>query len=85
MIRILVLKLFKHMVFVYLMDLEHYFEDLNIYLVIIVCGRRWYPPGHGDIYTALKRCGLLEKFMEEGKEILFISNIDNLGATVDTS
>ena len=50
-----------------------------------MCGRRWYPPGHGDIYTALKRCGLLEKFMQEGKEILFISNIDNLGATVDTS
>lgn len=26
---------------------------------------------------------MLEKFIKEGKEIIFISNIDNLGATVD--
>lgn len=45
--------------------------------------RSWYPPGHGDIYNSLKRCGLLDKFLEEGKEFIFISNIDNLGATVD--
>lgn len=43
----------------------------------------WYPPGHGDVYTSLKRSGLLSEFLKEGKEILFISNIDNLGATVD--
>ena len=45
--------------------------------------RSWYPPGHGDIYTSLQRSGLLERFLEEGKEFIFISNIDNLGATVD--
>jgi UTP--glucose-1-phosphate uridylyltransferase len=44
---------------------------------------RWYPPGHGDIYISLKRSGLLDKFMKQGKEIIFVSNIDNLGATVD--
>ena len=44
---------------------------------------RWYPPGHGDIYTSLKRSGLLDQFMAEGKEYMFVSNIDNLGATVD--
>lgn len=43
----------------------------------------WYPPGHGDVYASLKQSGLLEKFIEEGKEFIFISNIDNLGATVD--
>lgn len=43
----------------------------------------WYPPGHGDVYPALKRSGLLDKFREQGKEVIFISNIDNLGATVD--
>ena len=45
----------------------------------------WYPPGHGDIYSSLKRSGLLKKFMDMGKEFIFISNIDNLGATVDLS
>lgn len=45
--------------------------------------RSWYPPGHGDVYASLKRSGLLEQFLKEGKEFVFISNIDNLGATVD--
>ena len=45
--------------------------------------RSWYPPGHGDVYPSLKRSGLLDKFIKEGKEFIFISNIDNLGATVD--
>jgi UTP--glucose-1-phosphate uridylyltransferase len=43
----------------------------------------WYPPGHGDIYEAFYNSGLLEKLVNEGKEIAFISNIDNLGATVE--
>eukprot|EP00731_Ephydatia_muelleri_P038258 Em0695g4a len=43
----------------------------------------WYPPGHGDVYESFKRSGLLEKFIKEGKELVFISNIDNLGATID--
>lgn len=43
----------------------------------------WYPPGHGDVYRSLMRTGLLQKFIDEGKEYIFISNIDNLGATVD--
>ena len=53
------------------------------YLAVCSCRRSWYPPGHGDIYNSLKRSGLLERFLEEGKEFIFISNIDNLGATVD--
>ncbi|THD25795.1 UDP-glucose pyrophosphorylase [Fasciola hepatica] len=45
----------------------------------------WYPPGHGDVYRSFEKSGLLEKFMKEGKTWVFISNIDNLGATVDTA
>uniref|UniRef100_A0A8B9JK94 UTP--glucose-1-phosphate uridylyltransferase n=1 Tax=Astyanax mexicanus TaxID=7994 RepID=A0A8B9JK94_ASTMX len=43
----------------------------------------WYPPGHGDIYASFYNSGLLEKLLSEGKEYIFVSNIDNLGATVD--
>ncbi|KAM9793005.1 UTP--glucose-1-phosphate uridylyltransferase-like [Neosynchiropus ocellatus] len=43
----------------------------------------WYPPGHGDIYTSFHNSGLLDKLISEGKEYIFVSNIDNLGATVD--
>merc|ERR1719318_937619 len=43
----------------------------------------WYPPGHGDFYQSFANSGLLEEFVEQGKKICFISNIDNLGATVD--
>lgn len=46
---------------------------------------QWYPPGHGDIFTALSRSGLLDRLLAEGKEYLFVSNVDNLGATVDTT
>jgi len=43
----------------------------------------WYPPGHGDVYESFYNSGLLEKFISEGKKYVFISNIDNMGATVD--
>ncbi|KAJ8248068.1 hypothetical protein GJAV_G00237900 [Gymnothorax javanicus] len=43
----------------------------------------WYPPGHGDIYASLYNSGLLDQLIAEGKEYIFVSNIDNLGATVD--
>jgi UTP--glucose-1-phosphate uridylyltransferase len=43
----------------------------------------WCPPGHGDVYDALHRSGLLDRLIADGVEFLFISNIDNLGATVD--
>ncbi|KXJ22283.1 UTP--glucose-1-phosphate uridylyltransferase [Exaiptasia diaphana] len=47
--------------------------------------QRWYPPGHGDIYTSFYNSGLLQKFLDEGKEYMFVSNIDNLGASIDMS
>lgn len=43
----------------------------------------WYPPGHGDVYRALVKSGVLPALIRQGKEYLFISNVDNLGATVD--
>jgi len=43
----------------------------------------WYPPGHGDVYRAFVNSGLCEEMIQQGKEYVFISNIDNLGATVD--
>ncbi|HSZ77047.1 MAG TPA: UTP--glucose-1-phosphate uridylyltransferase, partial [Chthoniobacterales bacterium] len=43
----------------------------------------WCPPGHGDIYSSLLGSGLLESLLKEGKRFLFVSNSDNLGATLD--
>jgi len=40
----------------------------------------WCPPGHGDIYTALRGTGLLDTLLEQGFERVFVSNSDNLGA-----
>jgi UTP--glucose-1-phosphate uridylyltransferase len=44
----------------------------------------WYPPGHGDIYSCLNDQGLMDQLLSEGKEILFVSNADNLGAVADS-
>jgi UDP-N-acetylglucosamine pyrophosphorylase len=43
----------------------------------------WCPPGHGDIYPSLLGSGLLDRLMSEDKKFLFVSNSDNLGATLD--
>jgi UTP--glucose-1-phosphate uridylyltransferase len=47
--------------------------------------KMWNPPGHGDLYTALTSGGLLEKLIAGGYRYAFVSNADNLGATLDTS
>ncbi|GMH10253.1 hypothetical protein Nepgr_012094 [Nepenthes gracilis] len=43
----------------------------------------WYPPGHGDVFPALNNSGILDTFLSQGKEYVFIANSDNLGAIVD--
>jgi UTP--glucose-1-phosphate uridylyltransferase len=43
----------------------------------------WCPPGHGDIYPSLLGSGLLERLWNEDIRYLFVSNSDNLGATLD--
>jgi len=42
-----------------------------------------YAPGHGDLTPALRRSGVLSRFREGGGELLFMSNVDNLTATLD--
>jgi UTP--glucose-1-phosphate uridylyltransferase len=43
----------------------------------------WCPPGHGDIYTAMRGTGLLDALIAAGYERAFVSNSDNLGAVPD--
>ncbi len=43
----------------------------------------WNPSGHGDIYTALFTSGMLQQLIDEEILFAFISNSDNLGATLD--
>jgi UTP--glucose-1-phosphate uridylyltransferase len=43
----------------------------------------WCPPGHGDVYGALRRSGMLEALRERGIRYAMISNADNLGAQLD--
>jgi UTP--glucose-1-phosphate uridylyltransferase len=43
----------------------------------------WCPPGHGDVYTALRGTGLLDRLIELGYRHVFVSNSDNLGAVPD--
>ncbi|MDX6324038.1 MAG: UTP--glucose-phosphate uridylyltransferase [Nocardioidaceae bacterium] len=43
----------------------------------------WCPPGHGDLYTALRGRGLLDAMVDEGFTQVFVSNSDNLGAVPD--
>lgn len=47
--------------------------------------KAWCPPGHGDIYTALQTSGVLEQLLNKGIKYAFISNSDNLGASLDLS
>ncbi len=43
----------------------------------------WAPPGHGDVYLALHTSGLLDRLLGSGYRWAFVSNGDNLGATVE--
>ncbi len=43
----------------------------------------WNPPGHGDVYGALRRSGMLDQLLERGFRYAMISNADNLGATTE--
>jgi UDP-N-acetylglucosamine pyrophosphorylase len=45
----------------------------------------WCPPGHGDLYASLLDSGWLDRLLKEGVRFLFVSNADNLGATMDLS
>ncbi|MCB9708719.1 MAG: UTP--glucose-1-phosphate uridylyltransferase [Myxococcales bacterium] len=42
-----------------------------------------YCPGHGDTLTSLKRTSLPQEFKARGGRYIFMSNVDNLAATLD--
>ena len=42
-----------------------------------------YAPGHGDLSFALRRSGVLGRFLAQGGRLLYMSNVDNLAATLD--
>ena len=42
-----------------------------------------YAPGHGDLTFALRRSGILRRFLDAGGKTLMMSNVDNLTATLD--
>ncbi len=43
----------------------------------------WAPLGHGDIYSTLHRTGLLDQLLNQGIRWVFISNMDNLAASLE--
>ena len=43
----------------------------------------WCPPGHGDLYTAMRGTGLIDQLLAAGYERVFVSNSDNFGAVPD--
>lgn len=45
--------------------------------------KEWCPPGHGDLYLSLQTSGMLATLLDHGYEYAFVSNADNLGATID--
>jgi UTP--glucose-1-phosphate uridylyltransferase len=42
----------------------------------------WNPPGHGEFYSALEFSGILRALLDADIEFMFVSNADNLGATL---
>lgn len=42
-----------------------------------------HAPGHGDVPDALRESGLLLPFVERGGQVVMVTNLDNLGATLD--
>ncbi|HEV8246432.1 MAG TPA: UTP--glucose-1-phosphate uridylyltransferase [Polyangiaceae bacterium] len=42
-----------------------------------------HAPGHGDLPDALRKSGLLDRFIARGGRSLMLTNLDNLGGTLD--
>lgn len=42
-----------------------------------------YSPGHGDLPDALRRSGLLTRFVKKGGKYVLVTNLDNLGGGLD--
>lgn len=57
-------------------------ED-NLYPLDTHSDDDWVPPGHGDVYDSLNESGLLDNLLSQGIKWAFISNLDNLAASLD--
>jgi UTP--glucose-1-phosphate uridylyltransferase len=42
-----------------------------------------HAPGHGDLPEALQRSGLIQRFVARGGRVVMMTNLDNLGGTLD--
>jgi UTP--glucose-1-phosphate uridylyltransferase len=42
-----------------------------------------HAPGHGDFPAALQASGLIQRFVARGGRVVMLTNLDNLGATLD--
>ncbi len=42
-----------------------------------------HAPGHGDLPDALRESGLLSAFVKRGGKVIMMTNIDNMGGTLD--
>jgi UTP--glucose-1-phosphate uridylyltransferase len=42
-----------------------------------------HAPGHGDLPDALRESGLLQAFVKRGGKVIMVTNIDNMGGTLD--
>jgi UTP--glucose-1-phosphate uridylyltransferase len=42
-----------------------------------------HAPGHGDLPDALKKSGLLTQFVNRGGRVVMVTNLDNVGGTLD--
>jgi UTP--glucose-1-phosphate uridylyltransferase len=42
-----------------------------------------HAPGHGDLPEALQKSGLLTRFVERGGRVVMVTNLDNVGGTLD--
>jgi UTP--glucose-1-phosphate uridylyltransferase len=42
-----------------------------------------YAPGHGDLFQAIRRSGVLAVLRDRGVRVVTVSNVDNLGARIE--
>jgi len=75
-------------VFTYLQSTHPRFDEATLLPVaeqLYARDDEWYPPGHVEVFPYLVSSGVYDTLAKEGKEYIFVSNVDNLGAIVDLS
>jgi len=75
-------------VFTYLQSTHPRFDEATLLPVaekLYASDDEWYPPGHVEVFPYLVSSGVYDTLAKEGKEYIFVSNVDNLGAIVDLS